>query len=237
MGNIPLWDYARFTDTGSSHHNAFWNAVDQSLPADLRKRLNEGGDLRALWEARKTEAAPRPQFSSILLPVPYEYQLDSGPSGYRECFSSSCAMVTRFWKPGAISSDQEYNAVRARYGDTTDVNAQLSALRALGLKATFRQDGKAETLDRLLRAGQPVPVGWLHRGPVQQPSGSGHWSVVIGADPQAFVHHDPNGEAALVEGGYVDRGPKAGQAVRYSRKNWLPRWLVDGAGWYLDVRP
>ena len=92
-------------------------------------------------------------------------------------------------------------------------------------------------LEAELAAGRPVPVGWLHKGPVGAPNGGGHWSVVIGQTPAAFIHHDPNGEADLVRGGYVNHSKGAG--IAYSRKNWLRRWEVDGAGtgWAMIVRP
>ena len=171
-----------------------------------------------------------------LLKVAYEYQLDNkSGTGYRECFSSSCAMVARYW--GKIGNDDSYNLVRKKYGDSTDVHAQVAALKELGLRATFVQDGTASDLEGEINMGYPVPVGWLHRGNVTHPSGGGHWSVVIGYTPTHFVFNDPNGEANLVAGGYVSN--KGGAGIAYSRKNWLPRWLIDGpeSGWFLRVRP
>lgn len=241
MASIPLLRYVQHTVPGSSHHNAFWNALDEALSPDLKKRLAPGGDLRGIWEAQPAEAAqppPAKPADRLTLSVPYEYQLNNGPTGYRECFSSTCSMVARYWRPKLISSDTEYNKLRARYGDTTDASAQLRALEALGLKASFKQNGTAAVLERLIRAGQPVPVGWLHRGTMSRPSGGGHWTCVIGFDPQSFVHHDPNGDPDLVGGGYLSHTPSAGKAIRMSRKNWLPRWEVEGcgSGWYMDVK-
>lgn len=218
------------------HQIAAAQWLDDHLTAEQRTQFQE------MFRADppvKAGSSPSPGVvsSSVLLQVPYEYQNDNRTgSGYRECFSSSCAMVARFF--GRVTSDDQYNQVRARYGDTTDAAAQLAALKSLGLQASFRQDGKAEDLERILREGRPVPVGWLHHGTPAQPSGGGHWSVVIGYDPQAFTFNDPNGEANLLAGGYVNTGPSAGRAVRYSRKNWLPRWRVGGTGgWYFDVKP
>lgn len=168
------------------------------------------------------------------LKVPYEYQLDNkSGQGYRECFSSSCAMVARYW--GKIGNDDAYNVIRRKYGDSTNVQAQMAALRELGLKVEFIQDATATDLEEELRKGHPTPVGWLHRGPISAPSGSGHWSVAIGYTPTHFIHNDPNGEADLAHGGYVSN--KGGAGVAYSRKNWLPRWLVDGpdSGWFLRI--
>ena len=47
--------------------------------------------------------------------------------------------------------------------------------------------------------------------------------------------HDPNGEADLVNGGYLPNLNGASQ--RYSRKNGGPRGLVDGprSGWMIQV--
>jgi hypothetical protein len=173
------------------------------------------------------------------LPVKWQSQLDNkSGTGYRECFSSSCAMLAMFW--GKVVNDDAYNAIRAKYGDTTSAQAQLSALRSLGLKADFHTDGTPKALEREIDAGRPVAVGWLHRGPVSAPSGGGHWSVVIGYTAAAvsgsWIHNDPNGEALLVQGGYAKNTKGAG--LIYSRKNWNPRWMPGGSGgWYLTCRP
>ena len=69
-----------------------------------------------------------------ILNVPYEYQLDNqSGTGYRECFSSTCAMIARYY--GKVKNDDEYNKIRAKYGDTTSKDAQLAALRSMGLTA------------------------------------------------------------------------------------------------------
>jgi GH24 family phage-related lysozyme (muramidase) len=197
----------------------------------LRRRVTEG----QLW-AQTTTTAPTPNSStSISLKVPYEWQLDNGPTGYRECFSSSCAMVARYW--GKIAGDHEYNRIRRQFGDTTDPKAQILTLKALGLHATFEMEGTTGQLENELRSGYPTPVGWLHRGPANAPTGSGHWSVVTGFTPTHFIHNDPNGEADIVNGGYVSH--KGGAGIAYSRRNWLQRWLIDGpdSGWFLKIRP
>lgn len=196
---------------------------------------NYAGKLIALMDQHAgTSPAVKPK--EKILKVPYEYQLgpDDGATGYRQCFSSSCAMVARYY--GKILGDYEYNKLRARFGDTTDPKAQLAALKALGLTASFEMDGTVEDLENEISAGHPVPVGWLHKGPASAPSGTGHWSVVVGFTPTHIIHNDPNGEANLVSGGYVSH--KGGANIPYSRKNWLPRWLVDGSdtGWWMKIR-
>jgi hypothetical protein len=168
------------------------------------------------------------------LTIPYQSQNDNASgAGYRECFSSSCAMLAMFWD--RVPNDDAYNEVRAKYGDSTSSEAQLLALRSLGLKADFHTSGTAADLEHEILQGRPVAVGWLHHGTPQAPSGGGHWSVVIGFTPNHFFLNDPNGEADLVNGGYVSH--QGGAGVAYTRQNWLPRWMPGGSGgWYLTAR-
>ena len=174
------------------------------------------------------------QQAGKLLKVPYEYQLDNGPTGYRECFSSSCAMVASYY--GKIKGDDAYNKLRARFGDSTSADAQLKALKHLGLDPKFIQNGTPELLRAEIDAGRPVVVGWLHKGLVEAPSGSGHYSVIIGYTDGAWIHHDPNGEADMVRGGYINH--TKGKGVAYSQKNWNKRWLVEGpeSGWAILIK-
>ena len=74
--------------------------------------------------------------------------------------------------------------IRAKYGDTTSVEAQIAALESLGLKAEFRKDGDADMVELEVEEWQ-TSVGWLvarwkhaswRTTNVQWP-----WAVVIGA--------------------------------------------------------
>ena len=211
------------------------------IPKELpRWDKANGAPLPGLVRRRAAEVAlfmgsgVAPSQQTVRLQVPYEAQNDNASgSGYRECFSSSAAMLARFY--GKVKNDDEYNRIRAKYGDTTDSNAQIKALNSLGIKAQFRTTGTVALLESELKAGRPVMAGWLHQGPVNKPSGGGHWSVVTGYTSEAFIHNDPNGEADLVNGGYANHSKGAG--ITYSRKNWLPRWLPEGAnsGWCITV--
>ena len=159
-----------------------------------------------------------------VLPVSLMSQADNASKqGYRECFTSACAMVAAYH--GKVGTDDEYARLRSRFGDTTDPDAQLGALRALGLNARFTTAANRSVLEREIRADRPVAVGWLHLGPVTQPMGGGHWSVVAGFSPSGVWMCDPNGEAQLWSGGYVTRNQ--GWKGWYSWRNWLPRWDVQ----------
>ena len=174
------------------------------------------------------------------LDVPYDCQLDN-PSGdgWRECFSSSCAMTGKFWIPELEIN--EYHAVRPRFGDSTEATAQIRTLQHFGLNARFVQVGSVEKLKAQIDRGRPAPVGFLHHGPVSAPSGGGHYLCAIGyyedADGGGLIANDPYGECNLVAGGYPKTGGIYGKGIRYSWRNWAPRWSVsnDHDGWGLDV--
>lgn len=228
-----LTDHVKHTNLQIPQHQEFWEKVEGFLPDGW---LEDDGDGRKLWlSAPAPEAEPEPaKEDSMLLRVPYESQNNNASgTGYRECFSSSAAMVARFY--GKVANDDAYNKIRAQFGDTTDSMAQVKALNSLGLSAQFRTNGTVALLESELKAGRPVMVGWLHHGPASRPTGGGHWSVVIGCTPTAFIHNDPNGEADQAGGGYVSQAGGAG--VAYSRQNWLRRWLPDGptSGWCITV--
>jgi hypothetical protein len=147
---------------------------------------------------------------------------------------------------GQGQPDDRYLRLVERFGDTTDAQAQIRALATLGIRARFRQDGSMEALTRQIAQGVPVPVGWLHKGRLTAPSGGGHWTLAIGWDPatREVIMHDPNGEARLVEGGYVTSAIVAGKGARYSAENWGRRWMAGtggtyrftpGTGWWLEL--
>ena len=176
--------------------------------------------------------------------TPYFSQMDNkGNQGWHECFSSACGMVAAFY--GKVKSDDEYNQIRRGYGISEEAQVQAQTLQSLGLVAQMRFDGTAELLHKELAAGRPVVVGWYHKGHVTWPTGNGHYSVVIGWDSNSnkWIHHDPYGDADLVDGDYVavnsPNNQSLGKAIRYSNKNWMPRWDCTptdrGKGWWMQV--
>ena len=195
----------------------------ESIRVEFPDLLHEGS---AWVDAYRGEA------DTILLDVPYEYQLDNGPTGGRECFSSSMAMLAKF--AGAnVKDDRDYLTKLKPFGDTTDPFAHIHTLKFLGVNARFRQDATPEDIETHLRNGIPVACGWLHKGHVNSPHGGGHWSVICGCTPDEWIHLDPNGEADMINGGYVNH--TYGDCIKYSRKNWEKRWLIDGpaTGWMI----
>jgi hypothetical protein len=163
--------------------------------------------------------------------VPYFSQRDSQTEhALRMCFSSSCAMLLETLKPGTLpgpNGDDAYLGRVLRYGDTTDAASQLKALLFYGVQARLVRSADWATIERQIDRGIPVPIGILHKGPVSAPFGGGHWICAIGYDSTAITVHDPFGDLDLVEGGYLSSN---GKALRYSRRNLGPRWMVEGPG-------
>ena len=173
-----------------------------------------------------------------LLNVRYFPQLDSATiHAKRMCFSSSCAMMADYLNPSAIQVLEQEDDYYMRnyvfkYGDTINPNAQISALRDLGITAQFRQNLSQTDIESQLNKGIPVPIGFFHHGQVNAPTGFGHWICVIGYDKtfQQYIVHDPYGELDLINGGYY--GSTNGANQRYSFKNLNRRWMVNANGSY-----
>ena len=185
--------------------------------------------------------APAVKQNGVLIEkVPYFSQRDSTVAGQamRMCFSSSCAMLAAYLRPNelrGVAADDVYLKRVLQYGDTTDASAQIKALAYYGIKARFVQNFGWEDLEHQLDKQIPLCCGFLHHGPSSAPSGGGHWLTVIGytKPPEgggAVIVHDPFGEMDVVNGTYLS---SRGARQAYSRKNWGPRWLVEGpkSGW------
>jgi len=235
MAQITVEEFRNFFKyyNGEAHQQKAIELLYEEMDCDFADHLDNNADWIKQYRNQLEPETAAPD--TVLLKVPYQSQLDNASgSGYRECFSSSCAMVAMYY--GKVANDDAYNLIRQKYGDSTDAAAQVQALRELGLEARFVTSGTTDDLRRLLNEGRPVPVGWLHKGPVGAPTGGGHWSVVIGYKTGTWIVNDPNGEASLVAGGYTQNTDGSNQ--QYSYKNWNPRWIVggEGDGWYLDVK-
>jgi hypothetical protein len=207
--------------------------------------------VRAQQQARNPQGSPARL--PCLPPSPPLARLQAARFSYRCPTSASatapppracaCASPPPALNPGCLAGggqqDDRYLARLQRHGDTTEANAQIQTLRGLGIQAELRKDGRIEQLIAQLQLGLPIPVGWLHHGPVTAPRGGGHWSLVTGWDPatRTVLMHDPNGEADLVGGGYARTAVGSGRAQRYSEGNWGRRWMVEGVGtgWWLEL--
>jgi hypothetical protein len=170
----------------------------------------------------------------MLLLVPFQSQHDNASgSGWRECFSSSVAMICMFHK--RISSDDAYNRLRAKHGDSTAVDSHLKTCRDLGLVPAWRQNLSPAAVISEIRARRPLTLNWLHQGPIAAPRAGGHVVCCVGADADFLWVHDPAGEPDLIAGGHI-RG-RTGRSVKLSWRNFRRRWEMEGpgSGWGLTV--
>ena len=100
----------------------------------------------------------KPEGEAVLanpLNVEYDCQLNN-PSGdgWRECFSSSCAMAAKFW---GVIDDHNYHRLRPKYGDSTDASAQVRTLQALGLTTKVRAGRQRREAQEQIDLGRPTP--------------------------------------------------------------------------------
>ena len=207
-----------------------WDKADGRPLAGLTRRR---ADEVALFVGQELQQPARVHGNP--LQVPWYAQMDSTDrkQAARMCFSSSCAMLLQYLKPGTLSGgngDDQYLKRVQVYGDTTDAKAQIRALSSFGVKARFVTTAGWDDIERQIAAGIPVPCGFLHRGPVTAPGGGGHWLIVVGHTQTHLVVHDPFGEADLVNG--TTLGGVA-RFARYSRQNFGRLWMVEGpnTGW------
>jgi len=226
-----------------------WNKAGGEVLAGLVRRRQAEADLaclgylsEAVQDVLETPVEPvEEEETTFPLDVPYFYQRDSKTGhGERMCFSSAMAMALDYLDPDAIEGDDDWYLQHVfKFGDTVSSAAQVAAAESLGFDAEFRMDGSEELLMEILDEGVPVPVGILHYGSVDSPRGGGHWITLIGYDSKYFHVHDPFGELSLVSGGYPKTGPTDGKFQKYTRKNLMKRWLIDGSnkdGWLVDLR-
>ena len=208
------------------HQLAAFSALDQALTPEQRQAFT------ADWRATGSPAAPPPAArpTNPLTKFPWFPQLDNGPEGWRQCQTSSIAMCLAYLGVGNIKDDTDYLKVVRRYGDTTSQVSHQLALKALGVRARFVINCSASQAQGEIKAGLPVAMGILHKGHVSRPAGGGHWIAAYGFDARNFVVMDPYGELDLVNGTWVRTGGNSGKGLRYSYRNFTPRWQAEGAG-------
>lgn len=139
-------------------------------------------------------------------------------------------MLLEAIKPGSLqgaNGDDQYLAVVQRVGDTTDANAQIQVLAHFWVTTRLVKTADFQLLEQQINHGIPVPSGYIHRGPVERPSGSGHWLIVYVHTPTHVVVNDPWGEPDLIHGTTLNAKD---MGLRFSRLNYRKRWIVEPIG-------
>ena len=218
------------------HQLAAWNWLQEQQKPEAMARFAElyraGPAVSKVPLVQPTTAGN----GSIELPgFPFFSQLDNGPTGWRQCQTSSIAMCLRYLKVAGIKDDLDYLRVVIKHGDTTSQATHKAALAELGVRARFSQSMSQAQLLGELKGGRPCAIGVLHHGPSSAPSGGGHYVAVYGATSDGWLVNDPFGELDVINGGWAAQGGNSGKGQRYSFRGLNPRWLnpgpSDGWGW------
>jgi uncharacterized protein YvpB len=214
--SINLRDAAKF-DEQLQHQIEAWNWLQTQLSPDVLESF--------AIKYRKTQTSKQNP-----LPVTYMSQRDNYRDASRTCFSSSCAMMLKFLKPTSIKNDDDYIRTVFNFGDSTNSNTQIAALKHYGVTAKFVTNGNRDLIKKQIDSGKPVPAGFLHHGTLQDPQGGGHYICINGYDVNGYWVMDPWGKCDLINGTYPSTD---GNKLHYSYKNFEPRWLVEGqnSGW------
>ena len=220
-----FFDFAQFADPANPKHRAAYDDLFREIAAVKPELLTNEANWVKIYRTQPAVGA--------VLNVPYFSQRDNYRDASRTCFSSSCAMLCEFLKPGTLpgaKGDDKYVQYVFSIGDSTDASVQVQTLKHFGVSARFATNLSFSTLDSLLSQGIPVPVGILHHGSSSAPSGGGHWIIVIGKEGENYVCNDPWGEIDNATGTYPSTN---GKHVKYSKNLLKARWTVegDGSGW------
>lgn len=213
------------------HQLAALSAHDARLTPEQRRAFTADWRAAGSPAAPPKPPAPRPT-TNPLTGFPYFSQINAsdGPEGWRQCQTSAIAMCLTYLGVGGIKDDTDYLKVVRRHGDTTSQATHQAALQELGVKARFVQNCSASQAQAEIRAGLPLAMGYLHRGGVSAPEGDGHWLACCGFDAHGWLVNDPYGELDLINGGWLRSGGTSGRSLRYSYRNFNPRWEAEGAG-------
>ena len=225
--NVRLLDAVKYYQ-GEVHQNYAWLTLEDMLT---------DAQLEAFTRLYRTGSKPSRKQEGFPLNVEYFYQRDSKTGhGERSCQASAIAMVLNYLDPNLIIDDDDYLTDVLCYGDCVSQLSHKGALDAMSIKHQFRMNGREQDLIDLLDKGYPVPIGILHKGLIDAPSGGGHWITLIGYNETEFIAHDPFGCMSLYEGVYLRDWPEDGKNVMYSRELLMKRWLIadDSDGWLWD---
>lgn len=185
---IPSHDYVAHFDPAVERHRAWLQAALERLVDHEPDALVEGGPLWRLWSTVPAEAASAPMADS-----PAAVAL-AGASGRPH--PNPLVGVPYF---------QQRDCAQLSQLDRTCFSSSCAMLLEALKPGTLYQGANGD--DQHLA---------VHRGPVERPTGSGHWLIVVGHSPTHLVVNDPWGEPDLLSGASLNPN---GKGLRFSRQN------------------
>lgn len=164
---IPLFKYAEHTIPTSTHHLAFWEALDEALPAELRERIEPGGDLRGIWEAAGSEMRPRPMPEPALVAVePEEWRAAVQALNLSQPDAVTCQAACI----GMAVGDRDIAGIRRKLeviGTAGDPGVMAQVIRGYGVPYRYEGNACLAEVREWLQAGELlITHGWF--------TGSGH---------------------------------------------------------------
>lgn len=218
-----------------------WKYLNTAVSAEVKQKF------AAIYRRGPAKTpAPTNDASRVIAGFPFFPQNDNGPEGWRQCQTSTIAMLLKHKGIAGIKDDLDYLKIVNRFGDTTLQETHYKALDSLNVDYEFHQDFGVEEVKQEIRKGNGVGLGVVHHGPVTAPVGGGHWVAAYGYTPTSWKIMDPYGELNLVGGGWSRQGGSTGKAVDYSFRNFNRRWEVvlkggvyvytPGHGWAWVIR-
>ena len=206
-------------------------------------RFQSGGkvDPSQLKEGQKENAGTKQPAGSKVLKVPYYNQRQNkvdgmGTGGDSQCFSTAAAMVVSAVLGEAMTPDA-YNVIRSKYGNSTSMSAQLSAMGKAGVPSSGGDNGSYATYKAAIDAGKPVILGLQHN------AGSGHMVTGIGYNKEGIVVNDPYGKLnPTPQGGWASTNLSGasdtkGMGVTYPKSLMDGIWVDRGNGTGRNVTP
>lgn len=178
----------------------------------------------------------------IKLNVPYFQQMNNDPTvvnmggGWRQCNTTSNCMLADYLLQGKLSQaakqkgypepESVFMRIVAKYGDTTNHDAQTAALKEIGINSYFSRSISSKDVMLSLSYGIPVVCGFAYRS-------SGHICVIVGHDParRVFLVHDPYGIRYGSSDNYEVNAWGAFDPYSYSTMQRVYWDLGNEAGW------
>lgn len=231
----------------AQNQHTFLELASPMTTMDGKTRLEEaygyGPHLKIEGEPDKSLGGSAGKLDStklIKLNVPYFMQLDNDPTvfgpGWRQCNTTSNTMLADYLLQGKLTQaakakgypepESLFMRVVAKYGDTTDHDAQTKALKELGIQSYFSYSLSPKDLMLSLSYGIPVVVGFAYKG-------SGHICCIAGHDPvkRCYLVHDPYGVRHGTSDSYDVGVPAAFDPYPYETMQQI-YWDMGGeAGW------
>lgn len=233
---ISLCDMLEYWDASSHEQQGAFLMLDDlyaTLPEDVVAeflRLFHESDMVHDSNLGKTLfGAPRPEYQTQRNNPTY-----AGMHWGNTCNASSVAMWLQSLElagkiqPDQVATDEELIKLIYNYGynSSTDHGAVTNVLRdKLGVKSTFLYTATWSDLKAELKAGSPVVLGILHKGPWSAATGFGHMVMGYALDKAetGMIGHDPWGKLPY----YSDYN---GADVFFDyEKTLLGRWQLMGA--------